>query len=98
MLTVKLCIDGNCNSGSLPAAKNIWTGSSDSVKARNIEVTVTDARGKEIFANGLLAKPTKVVFNPGQCDEQTGHSNIVVAGIDGALTATAVTETVVTGP
>ena len=63
VLTVKLCIDGNCNSGSLPAAKNIWTGSSDPVKALNIEVTVTDARGKEIFANGLLAKPTKVAVD-----------------------------------
>ena len=36
-----------------------------------------------------------MVFNPGQCDEQTGRNNAVVAGVDGRLSSAMVTPTVV---
>lgn len=97
-LTVKLCVDGSCNTGSLAANQDHWTDAADSALTRNIEVIVTDTGGRQIFTDAVRAAPTKVVFDQGQCDEQTGHSNLLVAGGNGSLTSVAVTATVASGP
>jgi len=96
-LTVQLCIDGTCNTAQLQPADNTWSNSADptTVRTRDIKVSITDARGKQIFSAGVQGPPTKVLFSPGQCDEQTAHSNAVIAGVDGTLTSAVVTPTVV---
>ena len=65
------------------------------MKVRDIKVSITDASGRRIFDGGVRAIPTKVLFNPGRCDEQTGRNNAVVVGVDGTLNTAVVTPTVV---
>ena len=97
VLTVAMCIDGTCNTAQLQPAENTWSNSTESitVKVRDIKVSITDTSGRQVFTGAVQATPTKVVFNPGRCDEQTGRNNAVVAGVDGTLTSVAVTPTVV---
>lgn len=97
VLTVQMCIDGVCNEGPLQPGEGTWSNATESttVKVRDIRVSITDSAGRRIFTGGVQATPTKVVFNPGRCDEQTGRNNAVVAGVDGTLSSVVVTPTVI---
>lgn len=97
VLTVQLCIDGACSSSQLQATDDSWAApAAPTITARHITVQITDPTGWQIFSDNVDNQPTKVIFNPGQCDEQTSRNSAVAAGQDGKLTNVVVVPTVVT--